>query len=62
MLWRDRTERFDGLGHNVVLSHYRRSIVDDFLAAPDTHRRDPIDPDVAPSAQILDVLLEESDI
>ncbi|MGD2061493.1 MAG: UDP-N-acetylglucosamine 2-epimerase, partial [Acidimicrobiia bacterium] len=24
MLWRDRTERFDGLGHNVVLSHYRR--------------------------------------
>ncbi len=56
LLWRDRTDRKDGLGHNVVLSHYRPEIVDDFLADPQRHRREMHLPETTPSEQILNEL------
>lgn len=60
LLWRARTERPDGLGANVVLSRYDRRTVDDFLADPERWRRPPkLDLPVSPSAEIVDVLVNE---
>ena len=53
LLWRDRTDRPDGLGENVVLSRYDPTTVSDFLRDPQRHRRPPGAPDFSPSAQIL---------
>lgn len=59
LLWRDRTERPDGLGANVVLSHYDPDTVNAFLADPQRLRRPPLPRAASPSAQILDELLAE---
>ena len=59
LLWRDRTERGDGLGANVVLSHYDPAVVDAFLADPQRLRRPPAPRDLNPSEQILEVLADE---
>ena len=56
LLWRDRTDRADGLGRNVVLSRYDPAVVEDFLADPDRLRRPARIPEVSPSAEILDGL------
>ena len=58
LLWRDRSERPDGIGANVVVSHYDPAIVDRFLENPDVLRRPPSLVAVSPSAQILDRLAE----
>lgn len=57
LLWRDRTERGDGVGANVVLSHYDRAIVSAFLDHPERYRHKPAELDERPSEQILDELL-----
>lgn len=59
LLWRDRTEREDGLGRNVVLAHHDLALADRFLADPDRYRFPPVDVDVAPSRMVLDALLAE---
>ena len=41
LLWRHRTERSDGLGKNVVLTHYDRVAVELMLADPERWRRAP---------------------
>jgi UDP-N-acetylglucosamine 2-epimerase len=41
LLWRHRTERSDGLGENVVLTHYDRVAVESMLADPERWRRAP---------------------
>ena len=56
LLWRDRTERPDGIGANVVLSHYDPAIVSAFLDHAERHRHKPADLDDRPSEQILDAL------
>ena len=61
LVWRDKTERPHGVGHNVVVSHYDPAVVDSFLAAPEAYRRAPELPELSPSEQILDVLLEMLD-
>jgi len=53
LLWRDRTDRPDGLGENVVLSHYEPAVVADFLSDPQRYRRGPRPLEFSPSAQIL---------
>lgn len=53
LVWRDRTDRPDGLGDNVVLSHYDPAIVRGFVHDPDRYRRRPCGPEFSPSAQIL---------
>ena len=58
LMWCDRTGRPDGLGENVVLTHYDSQIVEDFLADPQRHRRPRVLPDVNPSEQILTELAE----
>ena len=58
LLWRDCSERPDGLGDNIVLSRYDRDIVDDFLRDPQQYRRPRQLPEVSPTAQILTELAE----
>lgn len=59
LLWRDRTERPDGVGRNVVLARYDDGVVGDFLADPRRWRRPPALGDERPSEQVVDVLVEE---
>jgi len=56
LLWRDRTERADGLDVNVVLSHYDTDVVAAFLDDPEAYRAKPADLDVRPSERIVDEL------
>ena len=53
LVWRDRTDRGDGLDENVVLSHYDPAIVRDFVRDPQRYRRRPRELEFSPSAQIL---------
>jgi len=53
LVWRDRTDRPDGLGENVVLSHYDATIVGDFLKDPQLYRRRPRPLEFSPSERIL---------
>lgn len=57
LLWRDRSERDDGLGENVVLSRYDDAVVDRFLADPEAHRRERKGIGVSPSVVALSALL-----
>ncbi|MGH3440854.1 MAG: UDP-N-acetylglucosamine 2-epimerase [Nitriliruptorales bacterium] len=59
LLWRDRTEREDGLGRNVVLAHHDLTVADRFLVDPERYRFPPVDVDVAPSRIVLETLLAE---
>ena len=56
LLWRDRTDRTDGLGENAVLSRYDPAIVEAFLAHPERFRRARRLPKSSPSEEILEVL------
>lgn len=58
LLWRDRSERPNGIGVNVVVARYDRATVDAFLAEPERVRVAAVVPEVSPSEQILEVLLE----
>ena len=57
LLWRLTTERADGLGENVVLSHYDPGVTARFIADPDAWRRPPKLGGQTPSEEILSVLL-----
>lgn len=41
LLWRHRTERSDGLGENIVLTHYDRVAIESMLSDPERWRRKP---------------------
>ena len=58
LLWRDRTDRTDGLGENAVLSRYDPGVVEAFLADPERWRRAPRLPQSSPSQEILEVLAD----
>ena len=53
LVWRDRTDRPDGLGENVVLSHYDPATFGDFVRDPHRYRRPSRPLEFSPSAQIL---------
>lgn len=57
LLWRKRTERPEGVGHNVVVSSYDDETVRGFLAAPEEHRRSTVEAGHEPSEAILGHLL-----
>jgi len=61
LLWRDRTERPDGVGGNVVVSEYDDAEVDAFLADPYRWRRPRRRGDERPAAEVVDVLVEMRD-
>lgn len=58
LLWRDRTDRADGLGENAVLSRYDSGVVEAFLADPERWRRARRLPQSSPSQEILEVLAD----
>ena len=58
LLWRDRTDRADGLGENAVLSRYDPEAAEAFLADPERCRRAPRLPQSSPSQEILEVLAD----
>ncbi|MDE0268794.1 MAG: UDP-N-acetylglucosamine 2-epimerase [Acidimicrobiaceae bacterium] len=53
LLWRDCTDREDGLGQNIVLSRFDDIVIDEFLANYQVHRCQAVIPEVNPSEQIL---------
>jgi UDP-N-acetylglucosamine 2-epimerase len=57
LLWRDRSERPNGIGENVVVSRYSETVIRAFLARPDRYRRPRAIPDVSPSGEIVDRLV-----
>ena len=58
LLWRKHTDRPDGVGDNVVLGRYDRSITRDFIMDPDRFRRPARTPGATPSVRILEELSE----
>lgn len=58
LLWRDRTDRADGLGENAMLSRYDPGVVEAFLADPERCRRARRLPQSSPSQEILEVLAD----
>jgi len=60
LLWRDRTERSDGVGENVLVSRYDDDLVDGFLADPERWRRPRRLGDERPASEVVDVLVEIS--
>ncbi len=58
ILLRDKTERKEGIGKNVVISHYDRNIILDFTKSYKSLAGKYIEEDVSPSQNIVDTLLE----
>jgi len=58
LLWRDRTERPDGVGESVLVSQYDNVLVDGFLADLKQWRRPRRLGDERPAAEVVDVLVE----
>ncbi len=58
LLWRDRTDRADGLGENAILSRYDPGVAEAFLADPERCRRARSLPQSSPSQEILEVLAD----
>ncbi len=57
LLWRDRTERTDGVGESVVVSRYDADVIETFLADPSAYRREPKRVGESPSLVALETLL-----
>jgi len=56
LLFRDRTERQEGIGRNVVLSKFDVEIIEDFVTDPGKYRFPPLFLDVFPSKKIIEVI------
>jgi UDP-N-acetylglucosamine 2-epimerase (non-hydrolysing) len=56
ILFREETERKEGLGQNVVLSKFDDKIIKDFVENYESFRREPLFEKVSPSKRIVDYL------
>lgn len=56
LLFRDHTERKEGLGENVVLSKFKEDIIENFVESYSKYRRKPLFEEVHPSKVIVDYL------
>jgi UDP-N-acetylglucosamine 2-epimerase (non-hydrolysing) len=56
ILFREETERKEGLGENVVLSKFDKEVVDSFVNNYGQYRRKPLFEKVSPSREIVDYL------
>ena len=61
LLFRDHTERKEGLGENVVLSMFDKGIINEFVKNYKNYRRDPLFKEVFPSGRVVDYLSCTSD-
>ena len=58
LLFRNETERLEGLGENVVISSFNPTIIENFVLNYKSYRRQPIDDVFSPSRFIADQLKE----
>jgi UDP-N-acetylglucosamine 2-epimerase (non-hydrolysing) len=56
ILFRDETERKEGLGENVVLSKFEENVINEFVENYESYRRKPLFESVSPSKKIVDYL------
>lgn len=56
LVFRDATERQEGLGRNIILSHYQQDSIDAFLQNPQQYRFPAAFPEISPSAILCDWL------
>ncbi|MGH1370495.1 MAG: UDP-N-acetylglucosamine 2-epimerase [Cellvibrionaceae bacterium] len=56
LIFRQATERQDGINHNAVLSTFSRTTIDQFIDNIEDYRKPPISPEKSPSAIIADNL------
>jgi UDP-N-acetylglucosamine 2-epimerase (non-hydrolysing) len=56
ILFRDETERKEGLGENVVLSKFEKEVIDEFVNNYNSYRRRPLFEKVNPSKKIVEYL------
>lgn len=57
ILFREETERKEGLGENVVLSRFDKSIIDGFVENYEEYKREPLFSKIHPSKNIVDYLV-----
>ena len=57
LLFRDHTERKEGLGENIVLSMFDKEVIDEFVENFKRYRREPLFAEVHPSEEIVRYLL-----
>lgn len=58
LLFRDHTERKEGLGKNIVLSMFDKEVIDEFVEKFKKYRREPLFAEVHPSEEIVENLLK----
>jgi UDP-N-acetylglucosamine 2-epimerase (non-hydrolysing) len=58
LLFRDHTERKEGLGENIVLSMFDKEVIDEFVEKFKKYRREPLFAEVHPSEEIVENLLK----
>lgn len=56
ILFREETERMEGLGENIVLSKFNRKIIEEFVENFKTYRRKPMLQSINPSEKIVNYL------
>jgi UDP-N-acetylglucosamine 2-epimerase (non-hydrolysing) len=56
ILFRDETERKEGLGENIVLSKFDKEVIEEFVENYEDYRRRPLFEEVSPSKEIVDYL------
>ena len=61
LLFRDHTERKEGLGENVVLSMFDKELIDEFVDNYNDYRREPLFSKIHPSGKIVDYLSRTGD-
>jgi UDP-N-acetylglucosamine 2-epimerase (non-hydrolysing) len=62
ILFREETERKEGLGENIVLSKFDKAIIDDFVVRYEDFRRKALFEDVSPSERIVDYLKNKKEL
>jgi UDP-N-acetylglucosamine 2-epimerase (non-hydrolysing) len=58
LLFRNESERQEGLGKNILLSKFDKTIINDFIANPEQYRMKPADINAQPSAKIISTINE----
>lgn len=56
LLFRNETERQEGLGKNIVVSRFDRQVIQQFYQNPGAYRREPTPPDAQPSQVIIQTI------
>jgi UDP-N-acetylglucosamine 2-epimerase (non-hydrolysing) len=56
ILFREETERTEGLGENIVLSKFDKEVINEFVENYNGYRREPLFEDIHPSEVIVEYI------